>query len=311
MQILKNVTDFPSFPTKTSVAIGNFDGVHLGHKKILKVLTDEAEYKDLLPIVLTFSPHPKKVVGKGKIHMLQSMNQRLKEINRFPIHAVLILNFDRKLASRTASDFIENIVLNPLKAQEIIVGENFCFGRNREGCIDSLIQLAQKLGFRVRSIPPVSVGGVVVSSSNIRKLLWEGEVEKSATLLGRFYEIEGAVIKGKSRGKRLGFPTANIQTSNEITPGGVFLSEVNLDGKNYPSITNIGIRPTFHHKEMNIETYILNFDANLYGKKIRICFLKRIRDEINFDTPEALTKQIQKDIQVAEAFFSSRKVDQP
>jgi riboflavin kinase/FMN adenylyltransferase len=277
----------------------------------LKVLTDEAEYKDLLPIVLTFSPHPKKVVGKGKIHMLQSMNQRLKEINRFPIHAVLILNFDRKLASRTASDFIENIVLNPLKAQEIIVGENFCFGRNREGCIDSLIQLAQKLGFRVRSIPPVSVGGVVVSSSNIRKLLWEGEVEKSATLLGRFYEIEGAVIKGKSRGKRLGFPTANIQTSNEITPGGVFLSEVNLDGKNYPSITNIGIRPTFHHKEMNIETYILNFDANLYGKKIRICFLKRIRDEINFDTPEALTKQIQKDIQVAEAFFSSRKVDQP
>lgn len=307
MQVFKNVTDFPSFPKRTSAAIGNFDGVHLGHQKILRVLTDEAKNKGLLPVVLTFSPHPKKVVGKGQIQMLQSLDQRLREIDHFPIHATFILKFDKNLAKRTARDFIENMVLKPIRAQEIIVGENFCFGRNREGCIDTLLKFAQELSFYVRSIPPVSVGGDIVSSSNIRKLLWEGELEKATALLGRYYEIEGEVIRGKSRGKILGFPTANIQTSNEITPGGVFLSEVTFEGKNYPSITNIGIRPTFHLKDINIETYILHFDADLYGKKIRIRFLKKVRDEISFESPEALTHQIQKDIQAAEAFFSSRK----
>ena len=307
MQIIKNFTNFPSFPKNTSVAIGNFDGVHLGHQKILRVLTDEAKKKGLLPVVLTFSPHPIKVVGKGQIHMLQSLDQWIREIGHFPIHTVLILNFDRELANRTAQDFLENIVLKLLRAQEIIVGENFCFGRNREGCTDTLKKLAPKLSFDVRSIPPVSVNGIVVSSSNIRKLLWEGEIEKAATFLGRFYEIEGEVIKGKSRGQTLGFPTANIQTLNEITPGGVFLSEVFLEGKYYPSLTNIGTCPTFHQKDRDIETYILHFDADIYGKTIRIRFLKKVREEINFDSPEALTHQIQKDIQIAEAFFSSQK----
>lgn len=307
MQIIKNFTNYPTFPKNTSVAIGNFDGVHLGHQKILRILTDEAEKKGLLPVVLTFSPHPIKVVGKGQIHMLQSLDQRLREIGLFPIHTALILNFDRKLANRTAQDFLENIVLKLIRAQEIIVGENFCFGRNREGCTDTLKKLAQKLSFYVRSIPPVSVGGTVVSSSNIRKLLWEGEIEKAATFLGRYYEIEGEVIKGKSRGKTLGFPTANIQPLNDITPEGVFLSEVCFEGKNYPSLTNIGTCPTFHQNDRNIETYILHFDADIYGKTIRIRFLKKVRDEINFDSPEALSHQIQEDIQAAEAFFSSRK----
>jgi riboflavin kinase/FMN adenylyltransferase len=156
------------------------------------------------------------------------------------------------------------------------------------------------------------VAGTIVSSSNIRKLLWEGEIERAAALLGRFYEIEGEVIKGKSRGKTLGFPTANIQSSNEITPEGVFISEVCFDGKDYPSLTNVGICPTFHQKDRNIETYILHFDANLYGRKTRIRFLKKVRDEVRFDSPEALSDQIQRDIKVAEAYFSSQeKPDNP
>lgn len=305
MQIIKNALDFPTLPKKTSVAIGNFDGVHLGHQKILRVLTEEAKTKDLLPTVLTFSPHPKKVVGKGQIHLLQSMEQRLREIKRFPVHKVFLLHFNRELAKRTAQDFLENFVLKPLKAQEIIVGENFCFGRNREGCTDMLLKLAERLGFNVYSVPPVSVGGTVVSSSNIRKLLWKGEIEQAADMLGRFYEIEGEVVKGKSRGKTLGFPTANIQTPNEITPEGVFISEVCFDGKNYPSLTNVGMCPTFHQKDRNIETYILHFDAYLYGKKILIRFLKKVRDEVRFDSPDALSDQIQRDIKVAEAYFSS------
>ncbi|MGD9345606.1 MAG: bifunctional riboflavin kinase/FAD synthetase [Candidatus Aminicenantes bacterium] len=309
MKIITNGKDFPSLPKNTSVAIGNFDGVHLGHQKILNVLTDQAKKRDLLPVVLTFSPHPKKVVGKGKIHMLQSLDQRLREVSRFPVYAAFILNFDKRLANRSARDFIENIVLKPLKARQIIVGENFCFGRKREGCTATLKDLAPKLGFHVRSIPPVFVDGVVVSSSNIRKLLWEGKVDKAAIQLGRYYEIEGDVIKGKSRGKTLGFPTANIQTPNEITPSGVFLSQVTIDGTDYPSLTNIGTCPTFQQQDRNIETYILSFSSDLYGKKIRIRFLKKVRDEIHFDSPKALTDQIQKDIYAAEAYFNSRRTD--
>jgi len=309
MKVIKNGKDFPSFPKNTSVAIGNFDGLHLGHQKILNVLLEEAEKKNILPVVLTFSPHPKKVVGKGQIYMLQSLDQRLREIGRFPIYATFILNFDKKLANRSAQDFLENLVLKPLKAQEIIVGENFCFGRNREGCTATLKKLAPKLGFDVCSVPPVSVDGIVVSSSNIRKLLWEGEVEKAAIQLGRFYEIEGEVIKGRSRGKQLGFPTANIKTPNEITPDGVFLSQVTIHGADYPSLTNIGTCPTFQQKGRNIETYILFFDSDLYGKKIHIRFLKKVRDEIHFDSPEELSDQIQRDIHSAEVYFNIRRAD--
>jgi riboflavin kinase/FMN adenylyltransferase len=305
MRIIRNATDYPILSRNTSVAIGNFDGVHLGHQKILGTLIDQAKKNALLPVVLTFSPHPKKVVGKGKIHMIQSLDQRMRAIGRFPIHEVFILHFDRKLANRTAQDFLENLVLKPLKAKEIIVGENFCFGRDREGCTQTLLTLARNLAFSVYSIPPVSADGDVVSSTKIRELLWAGDIEKAAILLGRFYEIEGKVIKGKSRGKTLGFPTANIQTSNEIIPEGVFLSEVFFDGNTFPSLTNIGICPTFHQEDRNIETYILNFDADLYGKKILIRFLKKVRDEIRFDSPDALSDQIQKDIKAAETFFSS------
>lgn len=308
MRFIRNITDFPSLPGDTSVAIGNFDGVHLGHQKILSVLIAEAKKKGLIPVVLTFSPHPKKVVGRGQIDMLQSLEQRLREIGRFPIYEVFILKFDMKLAHRTARDFIENIVLNPLRAKEIVVGENFCFGRNREGCTETLREFAKELGFSVCSVPPVSVGGAVVSSSNIRRLLREGEVEKAATFLGRNYEIEGEVIKGNSRGRALGFPTANIETSNEITPEGVYLSEFYLEERKFPSLTNIGTRPTFRQKHRNIESYILRFDEDLYGKRIRIRFLKKIRDELCFDSPEALSAQIQKDIQAAELFFTSHNL---
>jgi len=311
MDIIRGIKNCPSFSKKTSVAIGNFDGVHLGHQKILKVLTADAQQRDLLPVVMTFDPHPKKVVGKGQTHMLQTMDQRIKEISRFHIHTVLILDFDRKLAARSARDFIENIVLTPLKAREIIVGENFCYGKNREGCVDTLIQLAKILHFHVRSIPPVRVGQTAVSSSCIRELLLKGDIEKANTLLGRPYEIEGEVIKGKSRGKRLGFPTANIKTANEVIPDGVFLSEALFEGQRYPSLTNIGLCPTFRQKNRNIETYILNFNAALYGRKIQVRFLKKVRKEINFDSPQALADQIQKDIQTAEAYFSIHKMEGP
>jgi riboflavin kinase/FMN adenylyltransferase len=194
-------------------------------------------------------------------------------------------------------------VLEPLKAAEIIVGENFCFGKNRQGCSETLHCLAKINKFQVHIIPPVTIEETTVSSSLIRNLLHKGQIEKANALLGRMYEIEGIVIQGQCRGKNLGFPTANIQTENEIVPKGVFLSKTVIDGAAYPSLTNVGKCPTFDQEGKNVESYILDFDDDIYGQKINIRFLKKIREEKKFSSPEELTNQIQKDLALAKDYF--------
>jgi len=306
MKIIKGPGEIPEFQKKTAVAIGNFDGVHLGHKKILETLVEEAQKNDLISVVLTFSPHPKKIVGKEPIEMIQSLDQRLASLSRFQIQATLIVHFDRHLASHTAQEFIQKVVLEPLKAAIIIVGENFCFGKNRQGCSETLRTLAKANGFRVHIIPPVSIGNTTVSSSLIRNLLHEGQIEKANALLGRAYAIEGKVVQGQSRGKYLGFPTANIQTKNEILPEGVFLSNTVIGEQAFASITNVGKRPTFDQEGKNVESYILNFDDDIYGKQINLQFLKKIRDEKKFSSPLELAGQIRKDLTIARDYFQIR-----
>ncbi|MFC2163486.1 bifunctional riboflavin kinase/FAD synthetase [Acidobacteriota bacterium] len=303
MKIINGLEEIPTFPKKTAIAIGNFDGVHLGHKRILETLIDEAKKNDLIPLVLTFSPHPKKVVGKEPIEMIQSLDQRLTSLSQLQVQAVLILHFDQKLANHTAQEFIQRLVLKPLNAEEIIVGENFCFGKNRQGCSETLHNLAMTNKFRAHIIPPVILDETTVSSSFIRNLLHVGQIEKANVLLGREYEIEGTVIKGQCRGKNLGFPTANIKTKNEILPEGVFLSNTVIDGAVYASLTNVGKCPTFDQEGKNVESYILNFEHDIYGQGINVRFLKKIREEKKFATPKDLANQIQKDLALAKKYF--------
>jgi len=303
MKIIRGIEKLPSLPGNTVIAIGNFDGIHLGHQKILKFLTKKSKELDLISLVLTFSPHPEKILGGTRIKMLQTLDQRLKEIKKLGIQTVLVASFDEKFSSLSSQEFIQKIVVNILRATAVIVGENFHFGKNREGDIPLLNRAASRYGFQVFSIPSVTKENMIVSSSIIRSLLQEGKIEKAALLLGRFYEIEGKVIKGKSRGKSIGFPTANIQTNNEIVPSGVFITSVTINAKTFPSLTNVGINPTFDRHEANIESYIINFDKNLYGEKIKVNFLKKIRDEIKFSTPEELSAQIKKDLEVAKVYF--------
>lgn len=303
MQIRRGLESIPSLTQNTVLAIGNFDGVHLGHQKILQFLVKESQKLGLLSLVMTFSPHPERVLDKSLICMIQTLEQRLAYISKFEVQAAIVIPFEKGFADLTGQDFIQKIVLDTLKAKEVIVGENFRFGKNQEGNLSSLHRSAAKLNFEVKSISSLSKDGITVSSSLIRKLLQNGEVEKARSLLGRPYEIKGEVIKGKSRGKQLGFPTANVQTDNEIIPPGVFITTVILDGKKLPSLTNIGKCPTFNQEESNIESYIINFKANLYGKQITIHFEKKIRDEIQFDTPGDLSRQIEKDLAQAQAFF--------
>ncbi|MGD8535401.1 MAG: bifunctional riboflavin kinase/FAD synthetase, partial [Candidatus Aminicenantes bacterium] len=268
MEVVHGLEKFPSLSGHSIVAIGNFDGIHLGHHRILECLEKTAKEYGFFSLVLTFFPHPGKILGKNKLKMIQTLDQKIREIQKYDIQALLIIPFDKQFASLTGSDFIQNVVLDTLRAKAIIVGKNFYFGKNREGDVSLLHRLSSKFKFRVCPIPAVIQNGETVSSSLIRNLLHEGKVDKANRLLGRFYEIEGQVVKGQSRGKALGFPTANIETKNEIIPQGVFITKTRVGSKILPSMTNVGEQPTFDQKDSHIESFIIGFDRDLYGERI-------------------------------------------
>jgi riboflavin kinase/FMN adenylyltransferase len=305
MQIVHKLKEFKNIPSPSAVAIGNFDGIHLGHQKILEALVTQAKKNKLKPICLTFDPHTANVIHTGRIKLIQTLDQKLEKINQFRIHTTMVLGFDKDLAALTSLQFIQNIVLKALNAKEIIIGENFRFGKNRGGDISSLKSMASDLNFSVHAVPSVTLDDVIVSSSLIRNLISEGKVQESQTYLGRAYEIEGTVIKGESRGASLGFPTANLLTANEILPSGVFITSNTLEGEDYISITNIGIRPTYHEDKLNIESHIIGLNQDFYGKQLTIRFLKKIRDEMRFASPEELAAQIHKDLQYTKSQFQN------
>lgn len=303
MELIHGFESLPPLSKKTAVTIGNFDGVHLGHRKILQFLVKEAKRSDLFSLVLTFSPHPDTILGKDKIRLIQTLEQRVESITNIGVHYILLTPFNREFYALSGKDFVNKILAATLKAQEVVVGENFRFGKNREGDISILRALGSQFRLDVHEIPSVVKNGKTVSSSLIRDLLFEGQIEKANSLLGRHYEIKGKVVRGSSRGKSLGFPTANIKTENEIIPLGAYITEVKVDMHSFPSMTNAGYRPTFGVYEMQIESFLINFHQNLYGKALTIEFIKKIRDEIKFRTPEELTAQLKKDLEVTKAYF--------
>ncbi len=306
MKIVNGFQNLPALSRATALAIGNFDGLHLGHQKILEQVVKEASKQSLMAAVLTFYPHPDNFLGKDKLKLIQTLDQRLAEIAKHGVELAVVASFNKKFAGLSGQEFVSKIVANLMRAKVVAVGENFHFGRNREGNISLLNKLAPRFNLQVFTLKSLKKEGMIVSSSLIRQLLQQGYIEQANLLLGRRFEIEGEVIKGKSRGKILGFPTANINTRNEIVPPGVFVSKVEVDGRQRPALTNIGHRPTFGQEELNIESYIMNFNKDLYGQKLKIYFIKKIRSEMKFITPEALAQQIKKDIATAEKYFEKR-----
>ena len=306
MELFYSFDQFLSYSRPSAVAIGNFDGIHLGHQKILKFLDKKAKEHGLLSLVLTFSPHPEKILGENRVSTIQTLDQRIREIERFNIQAILVIPFDKKFSGLSGRDFVQKIISATLKAEVVIVGENFRFGKNREGDTSLLRRLSSQFHFQVHSIPSVIVNGKTVSSSLVRQFLQEGRVEKVWALLGRYYEIEGTVIKGHSRGKSLGFPTANIRTENEIIPQGVFITQTRIGSQTFPSMTNVGSQPTFRQKGMHIESFIIDLEKELYGEIIALGFLKKIRDEIKFRAPAELIRQLEKDLAAAKDYFKRK-----
>jgi riboflavin kinase/FMN adenylyltransferase len=309
MRIWRGLDERPFQPRPSAAAVGNFDGLHLGHQKILRRLVEKAGQHGLYSVVLTFSPHPERVLGRGRMAMIQTLPQRLGGIQAHGINGTLVVPFNRAFSLLSTEEFIKEIIIRTLGAKVVVVGENFRFGRNREGDIRDLQRLGQKLGFSVYPVSPVTRGGEVVSSSRIRSLLGDRKIIRANALLGRPYEIEGRVIRGAARGRALGIPTANLETANEIVPEGVFVTTTELGGGVYSSLTNIGVRPTFGERRRQIESLLFDFDGNIYRRKIKLRFLKKVRDEKKFDSSPALVSQIRKDIDRARNFFdkSSQK----
>ena len=306
MRVLRGLPRRPPFPEGSVVAIGNFDGLHLGHQKILHVLVDLAREMRLSSAVLTFSPHPEKVLGRRRIGMIQTLDQRLAGIRAYGVGAVILASFDHAFADLTPADFARRILALDLKVRAVVVGENFRFGKARGGDIRDLRRLGRELGFAVHPVAPAVRSGVVISSSLIRRLLENGRIAAANSYLGRAYEIEGRVIRGSGRGHHLGFPTANIKPANEILPKGVYLTLAKVLGRSYPSLTNIGRRPTFDDGRLQVEAHLLDFEGELYERRISLGFLRKIRGENRYARADDLIRQIRRDAATARAFFRKR-----
>ena len=301
MKVISSLEDIKEPFAYAVITVGNFDGVHIGHQGLLKEVKKRADKMSGTSVVLTFEPHPLKVLKEKKIPLITPFERKIELIEKLGIDVVICLPFTREFSKVSAREFVEEILLKKIGMKEIVVGYDYTFGHKREGNIDLLKKLGDELGFKVCILGPILVDNMIVSSTRIRNLIMEGELEKVKTLLNRYYQVSGEVIAGHDRGGRLlGFPTANLKLVNEVFPkNGVYVVEVIYNNKVYGGVTNIGFKPTFGNDALSVETHILDFDQNIYGKKIKLNFIKRLRNEKRFSSIEALAAQIKRDIEEA------------
>jgi len=303
MKVFNGFKEVPAFPRGAVVAVGNFDGIHLGHRKILERILELAAKKGLFALVLTFFPHPARSSNKRDVSLIQTLGQRLDGLRGAGVKGVVVVSLSRGFRRLSGRAFAGHVLKDRLHAGEVVVGENFRFGKDRRCGVAELTRLGRELGFGVHAAPPVENAGEIVSSSLIRHELAKGNVEKATELLGRPYEIEGCVVTGESRGRVLGFPTANIHTANEILPRGIFVTLAVTASKSLPSVTNVGVGPTFGGRRLEVEAHILNHKGNLYGRTVKLRFLRKLRNERKFGTSKALVDQIARDVAEARRYF--------
>ncbi len=319
-----NSFDFSSSHcTGTCITIGNFDGVHVGHQSLLRRTLEKSAQKQLMPTVVTFSPHPLAVLAGVRAPSLITPQQ--ERIRLFALHGIeltLELPFNREIAALSPEEFVKHVLV-PLNCRHLVIGYDFSLGKNRAGNVDVLRTLGIKYGFDVEQIPPVIVLDAVVSSTRVRDLIRAGEVWDVQALLGRYFTLTGTVVHGHGRGSGLGFPTANIQTQYATLPRqGVYATWIEITNisaqshiqsdKNcptpeakstFPAVTNIGFAPTFENNELSIESFLLEGKHNMYGKDISLAFVQRIRDEQRFSNVDELTLRISKDVELAHSLL--------
>ena len=284
------------------LTIGSFDGVHLGHRLLIKKAQEEAKIRGGEVVIFTFEPHPMHVLNpQQKLLLLTPYENKLRILESLGVDVVIAYPFSHETAQKSPEAFVEEVLYKSIRPVKVIVGYNFTFGKNRGGNAETLRDLGDTFGFQVEVLPPLEIEGVVVSSSYIRSLILQGEVEKASKFLGSPFFIKGEVIHGQKMGSFLGLPTANLKVDPlQILPKGVFVVKVSRDKKGpYGGVLNIGTRPTFGGKELSVEVHLINFSENLYGENLLIEFIKKIREERPFETPQALYHQIKRDIDYA------------
>ncbi|MEM8845881.1 MAG: bifunctional riboflavin kinase/FAD synthetase [Bacteroidota bacterium] len=300
MKTIQGISQFKS-SVSTAVTIGTFDGVHIGHRKILERLINDAKTAGHKSTVLTFFPHPRMVLQKDtEIKLLNTLDEKIEILKSLGLDNLIIHPFTKEFSRLSATEFVRDILVNTLNTKRIIIGYDHRFGRNRNASIQDLIGFGNSLDFEVEEIPAQEIDDVSVSSTKIRNALLEGDIATANSYLGYPYMLSGVIKTGKGLGKKFGFPTANIhiEESYKLIPKkGVYVVKGNLDSKAYFGMMNIGSNPTVSGKEQSIEVNFFDFDDNLYGKKVQVKLLHRLRDEHKFDSVEQLQRQLEKDKQ--------------
>jgi len=310
MIIIEDINQITSPYKNAVITIGNFDGVHLGHQKLFRNLKEKAIALNGTSIAMTFEPHPVRVLKKNNhLPLITLYEQKVELIKKTGIDVLICIPFTQEFATISAEKFVEDILVKRIGIKAIAVGEDYTFGKNREGNIDLLKILGNKCGFEVIVINELHISNIYpekISSTKIRELVMAGKIAESQKLLGRYYQIRGKVEVGRDRGgKLLGFPTANINLYDELRPEiGVYAVTVECKGEKFKGVANIGYSPTFDDNIFTVEVHILNFEENIYGQKIRVNFIDRLRNEKKFSNISELSEQIKKDIIKAREILS-------
>ncbi len=312
MKVYHSIKDFTEKDQCTILTIGTFDGVHLGHQKIIQRLNRIKAEENGKTAILTFFPHPRRVLNHGhEIKMLTTIDEKIELLDKLGLDFLIIEPFTKEFSNHPALNFVRDLLVNQLKIKILVIGYDHQFGKNREGDYEQMKVFGETYGFRLEKIPVQDFEDVAISSTKIRKALESGDIKKANQYLGYEYYLTGEVIKGQGLGKKISYPTINLHISEDyklIPKTGVYVVKTIIDNKTVYGIMNIGFRPTVDGKHQTIEVHLLNFNADLYGKKIRIQMLKRIREEQKFESLEALTQQIRKDEQTAREWLKAKQI---
>ena len=309
MEIIKYSKNIILPNKKRYIALGVFDGVHLGHQKLIKLTVDKAKKNDGISMVVNFDPHPDIIINpESNVFLLTTLEERISLIKDLGVDVFLIIKFNKVMSKMPPEDFISKILVDSLQAKELFVGFNYKFGFQGKGNPDILREYSKFYKFKTNILKPIAANNTIISSTRIKDYIKSGEIKKAKKLLGHAITISGRVISGKGRGRKLlNFATANIETpSDKILPvNGVYLVEIKIDNKNYYGLMNIGVKPTFKESERTIEVHIINFNKKIYNKKVVVNILKKIREEKYFKHPSLLKKQIEDDILIAHKMLNN------
>ena len=306
MEIFRHIEDRNLSLSKPVLTLGNFDGIHLGHQALLQPVVQDAKAQGGRSVVLTFEPHPLKILAPQRApRLILTHKDKMLLLQSYGVDVVIIQAFNPSFANVEAEAFVRRYLIGRLKVHKMWVGKDLRFGKGRKGRVEDLIRWGAEGGFEVGVVGPVQLGGVRVSSSRIRDMIERGEVYEVQRFLGRYHFVSGRVILGYQRGRQLGFPTANVVTRTEVLPAdGIYATFLEADDRLWPSVTNIGVNPTFGGGPRTIESYIFDFSGDLYGRSVKLFFVKKIREEKKFPAPEILVEQMKKDVLSAQEILS-------